>query len=275
MHVGYGPRGTHCLQGCGGVARTCGSSGSAPNSPPIALPLGGRWAALRQRPVRRRARRRGGNAAEAAAAAPSPAPVPAQTHSASARSHGGPRGGESWMGRATRRAAHGGAAHMAGTDAATRALAQGARESRAPAEPCLRACRPRCGTPRLCRRRAGDGNGSRVTAAAIARAAVIVATVSPRPRLPRACVRTHATPCQYQGSGERARTAQSEQFECSPGKPTCRPDIMRDTCRYTPAGIEASVHACTGPDGPGGDLPNTFPASFLRAPGCPNASVRA
>jgi hypothetical protein len=161
------------------------------------------------------------------------------------------------------------------TDAATRALAQGARESRAPAEPCLRACRPRCGTPRLCRRRAGDGNGSRVTAAAIARAAVIVATVAPRPRLPRACVRTHATPCQYQGSGERARTAQSEQFECSPGKPTCRPDIMRDTCRYTPAGIEASVHACTGPDGPGGDLPNTFPASFLRAPGCPNASVSA
>ena len=72
------------------------------------------WAALRQRPVRRRARRRGGNAAEAAAAAPSPAPVPAQTHSASARSHGGPRGGETWMGRATRRAAHGGAAHMAG-----------------------------------------------------------------------------------------------------------------------------------------------------------------
>ena len=36
--------------------------------------------------------------------------------------------------------------------------------------------------------------------AAIARAAVIVATVAPRPRLPRACVRTHATPCQYQGS---------------------------------------------------------------------------
>ena len=28
-------------------------------------------------------------------------------------------------------------------------------------------------------------------------------------------MRTHATPCQYQGSGERARTAQSEKFECS------------------------------------------------------------
>eukprot|EP00966_Prymnesium_polylepis_P071388 1658526-Prymnesium_polylepis.1 len=76
------------------------------------------------------------------------------------------------MGRATRRAAHGGAAHMAGTDAATRALAQGARESRAPAEPSL--CeRAALAVARrgYARHGGGDGDGSRVTAAAIARAA--------------------------------------------------------------------------------------------------------
>eukprot|EP00966_Prymnesium_polylepis_P289752 6692650-Prymnesium_polylepis.1 len=55
------------------------------------------------------------------------------------------------------------------------------------------------------------------------------------------------------GSGERARTAQSlGAIRVQSANPPVHDRISCGAaCRYTPAGIEAIVHACTGPDGRG------------------------
>eukprot|EP00966_Prymnesium_polylepis_P013496 311523-Prymnesium_polylepis.1 len=77
------------------------------------------------------------------------------------------------------------------------------------------------------------------------------------------------------GSGERARTAQSAQFECRmqthlltgyhAGQLVATPPLTaKPVCTHAQAPMARGV-ICH----------NTFPASFLRAPGCPNASVSA